>query len=731
MDEQKVEDPNKPPGAENTTSPSPTLTTSDGGGLERTDTVRTVGILKLRGKQDDLPRNWWFASTAVPLIAATQGPFSNVLSNGRELQDPQWELALNGVSLACGFAGNFLLLLHFVGRVRYIIALPLSIILWLLASGILIAITASVHIYLPPVPPAQLYSQGFWHAVIASITYMIGALMLVANFVGYLLGHYPQNFVLDDDQRTLILQTMMFFIWLAGGAAVFTRLEGWDFSNALYYCDVSVLTIGYGDYSPLSDAGRGFFFVYELIGITQLGLVISRLSRYMSNMSADKVIKGHQARVREQTIGRTVTNEEELRERLGLPQKRKASIGQQITRRNTLNQHGKFKVVGNTVTFKERKAPPSNRKEPQQPQEHRPLAQTQRGTNLSVSEVVSRVRGDRRQRLLVLSEEKDRFNAMRDIQDETRRFKQYYTLFVALITFASLWALGALIFMYAEEETQGLNYFDSFYFCFVTLLTVGYGDISPKSNAGKAFFIVWSLIAVPSITVLIQALSDTVVAFGANLCVLINRATNILLPEKGFLKTFLLANPNHWFTRLLQRKREHDRVGAGFQLQDPEAETEVRDESGETGQQSQGENVELEELSRIEKDSHDEHHLARQLGKAIRSVAQDLRSGPPRRYSYSEWAHFTKLIRFSSGASREAVEAREDEEGLIEWDWIGEDSPMLADITESEWVLDRLCESLDRYTKNRRQNDEDYEQQVRRRRVTGGDRDSDPEAEKS
>ncbi|KAI0144333.1 hypothetical protein GGR57DRAFT_482826 [Xylariaceae sp. FL1272] len=548
---------------------------------------------------------------------------------------------------------------------------------------------------------------------------MIGALMLVTNFVGYLLGHYPQNFVLDDDQRTLILQTMMFFIWLAGGAAVFTRLEGWDFSNALYYCDVSVLTIGYGDYSPLTDAGRGFFFVYELIGITQLGLVISRLSRYMSNMSADKVIKGHQARIRQATIGRTVTNEEELRERLGLPEKRRASIGQ-ITRRNTLNQHGRFKMVGNTVTFKERKAPLS-RNEPAHPPEHRPFAQTERGTSLSMSQVVSKVRRDRRQRLLVLSEEKDRFNTMRDIQDETKRFKQYYTLLVALITFASLWALGALIFMYAEKETQGLNYFDSFYFCFVTLLTVGYGDISPKSNAGKAFFIVWSLIAVPSITVLIQALSDTVVAF-------INRATNILLPEKGFLQTFLLSNPNHWFTRLIQRKREHDRVEAGFRLQDPE--TEIRDESGEAGQQTQ-EEAELQDLSQVEKDSHDEHHLARQLGKAIRSVAQDLRSDPPKRYSYSEWAHFTKLIRFSSGASKEAVETRENEEGLIEWDWIGEDSPMLADSTESEWVLDRLCESLDRYTKNRRQSDEDYEQEVRRRRVTGNNGDVDPEAEES
>jgi potassium channel subfamily K len=39
----------------------------------------------------------------------------------------------------------------------------------------------------------------------------------------------------------------------------------------------------------------------------------------------------------------------------------------------------------------------------------------------------------------------------------------------------------------------------------------------------------------------------------------------------------------------------------------------------------------------------------------------------------------------------------EDEYGLLNWDWIGENSPMLATQTEPEWVLDRLCESLIRY----------------------------------
>lgn len=95
-----------------------------------------------------------------------------------------------------------------------------------------------MHIHLPPVGPAEIYSQGFWHAVLAAILYFIGASILVTNLTGYLRGHFPQQFDLDDDQRTLILQTMGFFFWLAGGAGIFSAIEGFAFANALYYADV-------------------------------------------------------------------------------------------------------------------------------------------------------------------------------------------------------------------------------------------------------------------------------------------------------------------------------------------------------------------------------------------------------------------------------------------------------------------------------------------------------------
>jgi len=123
---------------------------------------------------DQLPRDWWFASTAIPLLAAALGPLANVLSiaalvtswrndipdNGAGgdgasvgFPDPRWLrhtfsilsavmltlsrcIALNVASLACGFAGNIFLLFNFTRRIRYIVALPMTIILWYFATGI-------------------------------------------------------------------------------------------------------------------------------------------------------------------------------------------------------------------------------------------------------------------------------------------------------------------------------------------------------------------------------------------------------------------------------------------------------------------------------------------------------------------------------------------------------------------------------------------------------------------
>ena len=124
----------------------------------------------------------------------------------------------------------------------------------------LCAITASLHIYAPPVPPDQVYSQAYWSAVIAAALYFILAVLLMINMLGYFLGRYPQHFSLTDDQRTLILQMTALVAWLLIGAAIFQRVLGISFADALYFCDITVLTLGFGDVTAGTSTGKGLIW---------------------------------------------------------------------------------------------------------------------------------------------------------------------------------------------------------------------------------------------------------------------------------------------------------------------------------------------------------------------------------------------------------------------------------------------------------------------------------------
>lgn len=49
--------------------------------------------------------------------------------------------------------------------------------------------------------------------------------------------------------------------------------------------------------------------------------------------------------------------------------------------------------------------------------------------------------------------------------------------------------IGAVFYHHVEK----LSWVDSFYFCVVTLATVGYGDITPTTDVGKIFTIFYIL----------------------------------------------------------------------------------------------------------------------------------------------------------------------------------------------------------------------------------------------
>ncbi|KAG9955575.1 voltage-gated potassium channel, partial [Aureobasidium melanogenum] len=147
---------------------------------------------------------------------------------------------------------------------------------------------------------------------------------------------------------------MLFFVWLAGGAGVFSLVEtkyglglfNWSYVNSLYFCQVTVLTIGFGDLYPSSNVGRGLVMPYAVGGIIMLGLIVTSLTTFATELGEDNIVQKHIERTRTRTIGRSFTSSIELKEREELALGLKPTISRP------------FDPVNRSIAFAENTTPP-------------------------------------------------------------------------------------------------------------------------------------------------------------------------------------------------------------------------------------------------------------------------------------------------------------------------------------------------------------------------------------
>lgn len=92
------------------------------------------------------------------------------------------------------------------------------------------------------------------------------------------------SFLRDREYRGLIFASGFIVIT---GTVVYHFVEGWTWLDSLYFSVITLTTIGYGDFSPQTDFGKGFTIVYIVIGV---GLILAfvntvylHFSRYNDN----------------------------------------------------------------------------------------------------------------------------------------------------------------------------------------------------------------------------------------------------------------------------------------------------------------------------------------------------------------------------------------------------------------------------------------------------------------
>ncbi|KAI0371282.1 hypothetical protein BV20DRAFT_1112654 [Pilatotrama ljubarskyi] len=102
----------------------------------------------------------------------------------------------------------------------------------------------------------------------------------------------------------LAIAWILFFLFWTVGSGIFSATEGWPYGSAMYFCFLAFVTTGYGDFAPVTPAGRSVFVVWALFGVGTLTIVVSVLqeassSRYKSALHSrvfDKAVKKYRKR---------------------------------------------------------------------------------------------------------------------------------------------------------------------------------------------------------------------------------------------------------------------------------------------------------------------------------------------------------------------------------------------------------------------------------------------------
>jgi voltage-gated potassium channel len=77
------------------------------------------------------------------------------------------------------------------------------------------------------------------------------------------------SFIKDEEYRDLLITTLLI---IGAGTLIYHYLEGWSYVDSFYFSVVTLTTIGFGDFTPQTDAGKLFTVLYIVVGI---GMILS------------------------------------------------------------------------------------------------------------------------------------------------------------------------------------------------------------------------------------------------------------------------------------------------------------------------------------------------------------------------------------------------------------------------------------------------------------------------
>jgi potassium channel subfamily K len=374
---------------------------------------------------------------------------------------------------------------------------------------------------------------------------------------------------------------------------------------------------------------------------------------------------------------------------------------------------------------------------------------------------------------------------MRKVQQAAERERRWFALAMSSSFALILWLVGAVVFKECEYRNHW-TYLESLYFAYTSLLTIGYGDFSPESNSGKAFFVFWSLLAVPSLTILISNMGDTIIKAFSDITIWIGSVT--VLPDEGGLRASLrtgIEEFSKWCRDSLKTFSPPGIFGAApieHEKRIPRSEYDNRmlDRLAER----LGTHVHDDDVPYTQQPDQSTDHLSKDiqfynyvLARECRNLQKDLSASPAKQYSWGDWEYYLKLMGNEddpvdfpgqqepdilvpepmrapknlasegggatnrpdsegsgvvSGSDEKDLSSTEapaknqmdgnverktsvaqhndarrklsrkrrlknpEDDSLVNWSWLSNESPLMGQKSEAEWILERLSAALER-----------------------------------
>ncbi|GJN93158.1 hypothetical protein Rhopal_006205-T1 [Rhodotorula paludigena] len=388
------------------------------------------------------------------------------------------------------------------------------------------------------------YNDAFWLSVAATAASTVCNVTLALDLL------FTKNFDtkgsgLTEKQRTLVIAAMAFFLYIGLGALIFSFLiDALRFIDAMYFSICLVTSVGFGDILPVSTGSRVFTMFYVPGGIVLLALLVA-----MAHESIVETFEQAYRTRRDQLASRAKERREAIRKKHLEARERR-----RIAREKQQQQLGADDKPEECVSEKSASAP--------QPQASSAAVVWASSTGLArrcgeklVTESMP-VRRSRVHRLMsALHLRRSRsstesvvpldpevgaqaannadddggapfrrsttsassssavttatidasFRMLKEQLGKEQRRDFRLRLGISVSLFLVFWFAGAGIFTVTEPEW---NYFDALWFALVTFTTLGLGDFSPQSSAGRAFFVVWALLGIANMTLLLSVLTD-------------------------------------------------------------------------------------------------------------------------------------------------------------------------------------------------------------------------------